>query len=223
MHTAAMGDVTTGGNKNTTKNHQIFKQTTFLQPWSRPKNSSHRQIWLWHAGGIKGTNKRKVRGAAYAINVLTGPKDKKRNGEAKGNSKTSTHKYANGLPKIAKTISIAKAVKKQQNSSNKHKRRVKRKRIMSTNLRNSETGDRTAKNHERRGSRISKNLRKNKKIQMWEICPQKTMKRLRKRLQKMWQARIYMHNAKNQKYQPTKHTNNRVHTCAHNLKNTKIQ
>ena len=49
------------------------------------------------------------------------------------------------------------------------------------------------------------------------------MKRLRKRLQKMWEARIYMHNAKNQKYQSTKHTNNRVHTCAHNLKNTKIQ
>ena len=34
---------------------------------------------------------------------------------------------------------------------------------------------------------------------------------------------IYMHNAKNQKYRPTKHTNNRVHTCVHSVKNTKIQ
>ena len=49
------------------------------------------------------------------------------------------------------------------------------------------------------------------------------MKEYKKLVQKIRQSIIYMHNTKTQKNQPTKHTNNRVHTYERNPKNAKIQ
>ena len=49
------------------------------------------------------------------------------------------------------------------------------------------------------------------------------MKQIKKPLQKIKQTRMCMYNVKKRKNQPNKHTNNRVHTYEHSLKNAKIQ
>ena len=49
------------------------------------------------------------------------------------------------------------------------------------------------------------------------------MKQITKPLQKIRQTRMCIYNAKKQKNQPIKHTNSRVHTYEHSLKNAKIQ
>ena len=49
------------------------------------------------------------------------------------------------------------------------------------------------------------------------------MKQIKKPLQKIKQTRMCIYNAKKRKNQPNKHTNNRVHTYEHSMKNAKIQ